>query len=149
MPRCATAVVDEQGGARLPGLLLAAHHELAGVGAAAPVHPAQVVAAAVLAHRDVLRAARGEGPGPVVAGPGPGTRQRHRRQRHDAGRHHQRRGGTERPVELDQAERVAEPHLHRADLEAAADVGADLVADGALPARAHPVDTKRGRVPST
>ena len=35
------------------------------------MHAAQVVAAAVLADGDVLGAAGGEGPRPVVAGPGP------------------------------------------------------------------------------
>ena len=75
----AQPVVEEERGARLPGLLLAAHHQLADAGRAAPVHAAQVVAAAVLAHRDVLGAAGGEGPRPVVAGAGPGAAERDRR----------------------------------------------------------------------
>ena len=72
-------VVQEERGARLPGLLLAPHHQLARVRAAAPVHPAQVVAAAVLADGDVLGAAAGERTRPVVAGPRPGARERDRR----------------------------------------------------------------------
>ena len=78
-PRWAThPVVEEQRRPRLPRLLLAAHHQLADPGRAAPVHPAQVVAAAVLAHGDVLGAAGGEGARPVVAGPGPGAAERDR-----------------------------------------------------------------------
>ena len=75
----AQPVVEEEGRARLPGLLLAAHHQLADARRAAPVHPAQVVAAAVLADGDVLGAAGGERPRPVVAGAGPGAAERDRR----------------------------------------------------------------------
>ena len=71
-------VVEEERGPRLPGLLLAAHHQLADPGRAAPVHPAQVVAAAVLADGDVLGAAGREGARPVVAGAGPGAAERDR-----------------------------------------------------------------------
>ena len=48
------------------------------LGRAAPVHPAQVVAPAVLADGDVLGAAGGERARPVVAGPGPGAAERDR-----------------------------------------------------------------------
>ena len=58
---------------------------------AAPVHPAQVVAAAVLAHGDVLGAAGGEGPRPVVARAGPGAAERDLRQRDGARGDRQRR----------------------------------------------------------
>ena len=70
------AVVEEERRPGLPGLLLAAHHQLADPRRAAPVHPAQVVAAAVLADRDVLGAAGRERARPVVAGAGPGAAER-------------------------------------------------------------------------
>ena len=139
-PRWATQpVVEEERGPRLPGLLLAAHHQLTDRGRAAPVHAAQVVAAAVLADGDVLGAADREGPRPVVAGAGPGAAERDRGQRDGARGDGQRDGGPERAAELDQAERVADPHRHRADLEAAAHVGADLVG--------HLRGASRGRCP--
>ena len=68
----------------LPRLLLAPHHQLAGPGAAAPVHAPQVVAAAVLADGHVLRAAGRERARPVVAGAGPCAGERDRRQRDGA-----------------------------------------------------------------
>jgi hypothetical protein len=49
----------------------------------------------------------------------------------------------ERP-ELDQAERVGDPHRHRADLEAAAHVGADLVGHVAAPAVADALEHEAG-----
>ena len=79
-PRWAPARLSRNSvAARLPGLLLAAHHQLADARGAAPVHPPQVVAAAVLADRDVLGAAGREGARPVVAGAGPGAAERDRR----------------------------------------------------------------------
>ena len=82
VPRCAwSPVVEEEGGARLPRLLLAADHQLAGVCAGAPVHAAQVVAAAVLPHGHVLGAAAGEVARAVVARTGPRPRQRDGRER--------------------------------------------------------------------
>ena len=102
------SVVEEERGPRLPRLLLAAHHQLAGVRAAAPVHAAQVVTAAVLADRDVLGAAAGERARPVVAGAGPGAGERDRRQRAPAGVTTSGTVVLERAVQLDQAERVAD-----------------------------------------
>ena len=64
-------VVDEQRAARLPLLLLAAHHQLTGAGAGRPVDAAQVVAEAVLPDRDVGAAAAEQVAGAVVAGAGP------------------------------------------------------------------------------
>ena len=43
-------------------------------------------------------------------------------------------------AELDQAERVADPHRHRADLEPAAHVGADLVGHVPAPAVADALE---------
>ena len=62
-----------------------------------------------------------------------------RGQRHGAGGHGERDRGAERAAELDQAEGVADPHGHRADLEAPADVGAHLVGHVPAPALADPV----------
>src|SRR5690348_9735422 len=46
--------VEQQSGPALPGLLLAAHHELAPPSGRPPVHPVQRVAVSVLAGRDVV-----------------------------------------------------------------------------------------------
>ena len=45
----------------LPGLLLAAHHQLARARGGAPVHPPQLVAVAVLPGDDVVLAGGGDG----------------------------------------------------------------------------------------
>ena len=103
-----------------------------------PVHPAQVVAAAVVAHGDVLGAADGERARPVVAAcrchaPPSVDRRAARRPRGD----HERGGAAEGPADLDQAEGVADPDGHRAHGEAAPHVGAHLVGHLAPPARAR------------
>ena len=59
---------------------------------------------------------------------------------HGARRHGQRDRGAEGAAELDHPERVAHPHAHRADLEAPAHVGADLVGHVAAPAVADPLE---------
>ena len=59
---------------------------------------------------------------------------------HGARRDGQRHRGAERAAELDQAERVLDPHRDRADLEAAAHVGADLVGHVAVPAVADALE---------
>ena len=127
------AVVEEDGRARLPGLLLAAHHQLADAGRAAPVDAPQVVAAPVLADRDVLRAAGREGAGTVVARTGPRATERDARQGGRARCDGESRRGVERPAELDEAERVGHPHRHRADLELSAQLRAHLVGRVAAP----------------
>jgi hypothetical protein len=114
------AVVEEDGRARLPGLLLAPHHQLAHAGRAAPVDATEVVATAVLADRDVLGASGRERSGPVVAGPGPRAAQRDARQRDRARRDREPGGGVEGAPELDEPERVGHPHRHRPDVELAA-----------------------------
>ncbi len=133
-------VVEDQGRPRLPGLLLAADHQLAELGRAAPVDATQVVTLAVLAHRDVLSAAGREGPGTVVAGPGPGAAERDLGERHGPRRDGQRDRRTERATELDQTERVTDPHRHRPDLEAATHVGAHLVGHRVPPALADALE---------
>ena len=60
--------------------------------------------------------------------------------RHGAWRDGEGRGAVEGTAELDQTERVADPHGHRADLEAAADVGAHLVDRVPAPAVPDPVE---------
>jgi hypothetical protein len=137
---CAGAVVQEQRGPRLPRLLLASDHQLAGMGAAAPVHPTKVVAPPVLTDGDVLRAAAGEGAGPVVPGARPGPGERDRRQRQHRRGDHERRGALERAIDLHQPERIPEPDLHGADVEPTAHVRADVVGHRARPPRPHPVD---------
>ena len=129
----AAPVVEEDRGPRLPGLLLPPDHQLADPGGAAPVHPAQVVAAAVVADGDVLGRADREGPRAVVAGAGPAAAERDRGQRDRAWRDGERDGAAEAPAQLDQAERIAHAHRHRPHLEPAADVGAHLVGDVAPP----------------
>ena len=78
--------------------------------------------------------------GRLSPGPGPGAAQRDLGERHGAGGDGQRDRGVEGAAELDEAERVADPHAHRPDLELAADVGADLVGRVAAPALADAVE---------
>ena len=137
-------VVEEEGRAGLPGLLLAAHHQLAHLGRAAPVDAAQLVAAAVLAHGDVLGRAGGERAWPVVSRAGPRAAQRDLGQRHRAGRDRQRDRGVEGAAELDQPEGVADAHAHRSDLELAAHVGAHLVGRVAAPPLTDAVEHEAG-----
>ena len=72
--------------------------------------------------------------------PGPRAAERDGGQRHRARGDGERHGGAERAAELDQAERVADPHRHRADLEAAAHVGAHLVGHVPAPAVADALE---------
>ncbi len=137
---CADPVVQEEGCPRLPWLLFSTHHQLAQAGRAAPVHPPEIVAAAVLAHRDVLGRTDGERTRPVVTGSCPAATQRDGRERDSAGGDGERHGGPERSAELDQPERITDPHRHRPDLEVTADVGAHLVAHVPLPAVADALE---------
>ncbi len=144
-------VVDEQRAPRLPLLLLAAHHQLAGPGTGRPVDPAQVVAEAVLADRHVGAAAAEQVAGAVVAGAGPAPGQRDPWQRLGAWRDQDGRGRGQRLVEVDHAERVADADVQRADGVAAPALGVDLVAAPHRRARRHRLDheprrrTQRGR----
>ena len=56
----------------------------------------------------------------------------------------ERDGGPERAAELDQPERVADPHRHRPDLEPAAHVGAHLVGHVRAPAVADALEHEPG-----
>ena len=60
------AGVEQHRAAALPGLLLAPDHQLAEPGGGAPVHPAQVVALAVLAGAGVVLAGAGDRPRPAL-----------------------------------------------------------------------------------
>ena len=59
---------------------------------------------------------------------------------HDARGDGEGRGAAEGAAELHQPERIADPHAHRPDLEAAADVGAHLVDRVPAPAVPDPVE---------
>ena len=135
-------------GPALPGLLLAAHHQLAVPRGGPPVDPPQVVALAVLPWRDVVLARRGHRTRPRLAAARPLAAERGRAAgARPAGSPSERVGG-ERAGQLDQAERVGQPYRQRADRVAAAHVGADPVADLRCPRGSTRSSTNRAAAPS-
>ena len=94
--------VQHDRGPVLAGLLLAAHHQLTRTGGRLPVHPPQVVAAAVLPGGGVVLAVHGDRADPAASGAGPVAGQRHRlaarrcAARRSAGRRGRRSGSARR-----------------------------------------------------
>ena len=136
----ATATVDEEYGAALPGLLLPTDHELAAARGGPPVDAAQVVALPVVARGRVVLAGRRDRPGPALSGAGPVAAEPHLRQRHDLRGHHEDVRGAERPRQLAEAERVGEPHGEGSDAEPAAQLRAHGVVHVDAALRHHPVE---------
>src|SRR5450759_1300364 len=114
------ARVDDDGGGRVPRLLLATYEELAASCRRAPVDAPHVVARVVLTDQHVVGADHTRLLGERVARGAAATDRTNHRQWHDPRSDLHLAGGAETPVELDELERVRRPYGQRSRMEPAA-----------------------------
>src|SRR6266536_752828 len=112
----------------MPWLFFPADHELAVTRGGAPVHPAQRVAHPVGAGRDVIVTGCRRDSHPAFARAEPFGSGVRGWQRHDPRCDDKLASLVERPGYLHHAEGVGDPHIERSDVEPAAHVRADPVA---------------------
>ena len=112
-----------------PGVLLAAHHQLARPCGRLPVHASQLVAVAILPRDHVVFPGRSHGASSRLAQSGPVTSERDGRKGNLCGHDGQGVGRGESSCRAAKAEGVDQLYGHRADDIAATQVAAQLVAD--------------------
>ena len=112
--------IEHDARAGVPGLLFAAHHEVAPAGGAAPMDPPYIVTLPVLPDQRVVLTHDANPMRSSVAGAAAAARCPDGRKRHDTGSHHHLAGRDELSIKLHKTEWINRSYRQRASGEAAA-----------------------------